>query len=56
VSGTRSIDQYLYLDETGTLDFESRVGESYFGIGTAHYVGDHGKALWSGLQLRTALE
>jgi len=35
------VDHCLYLDETGTLDFEERAGEEYFGIGTAHFEGDH---------------
>lgn len=49
-------DHYLYLDETGTLDFESRPGEAYFGVGTAHFAGDHRDSLWAGHQLRIELE
>jgi hypothetical protein len=49
-------DHYLYLDETGTLDFESRPGEVYFGVGTAHFAGDHRDAIWAGHQLRVGLE
>ncbi len=49
-------DHYLYLDETGTLDFESRPGEAYFGVGTAHFEGDHRDAIWAGHQLRVGLE
>ena len=49
-------DHYLYLDETGTLDFQSRPGEAYFGVGTAHFAGDHRDAIWEGHQLRVALE
>lgn len=49
-------DHYLYLDETGTLDFEARPGECFFGVGTAHFDGDHGAAIWEGHQLRTTLE
>ena len=52
----QSTDHYLYLDETGTLDFEDRPGESYFGIGTAHFEGAHGEALWEGHALRCELE
>lgn len=33
-------DHYLYLDETGTLDFEDRPGEQYFGVGSAYFAGD----------------
>lgn len=49
-------DHYLYLDETGTLDFEDRPGECFFGVGTAHFPGEHGSALWQGHQLRCELE
>lgn len=49
-------DHYLYLDETGTLDFEGRPGERYFGVGTAYFAGHHGDALWAGHQLRVNLE
>lgn len=49
-------DHYLYLDETGTLDFEDRPGEEYFGVGTAHFEGDHRDAIWEGHQLRVGLE
>ncbi|MHB1164334.1 MAG: DUF3800 domain-containing protein [Candidatus Nanopelagicales bacterium] len=49
-------DHYLYLDETGTLDFESRPGEAYFGVGTAHFAGDHRDAIWAGHQLPVNLE
>lgn len=49
-------DQYLYLDETGTLDFETRKGEAYFGVGTAHFEGNHAAALWAGHQMRCELE
>lgn len=50
------VDRYLYLDETGTLDFEGRPGEEFFGVGTAHFEGDHRDAIWEGHQLRIALE
>jgi hypothetical protein len=50
------VDHYLYLDETGTLDFEGRPGEEYFGVGTAHFEGDHRDAIWEGHQLRVGLE
>lgn len=49
-------EKYLYIDETGTLDFESRPGEAYFGIGTACYVGNHQGDIWVGFKLRTELE
>lgn len=49
-------DQFLYLDETGTLDFEARPGEAYFGVGTVHYEGDHASEIWDGHQLRCELE
>lgn len=49
------MDVYLYVDETGTLDYADP-NSPYFGIGTATFVGDHGHALWEGLQLRTSLE
>lgn len=49
-------DHYLYLDETGTLDFEARPGEAFFGVGTAHFAGDHSAEIWDGHQLRTGLE
>lgn len=50
------MDHYLYLDETGTLDFEARPGEEFFGVGTAHYPGEHAQELWQGHQLRCQLE
>ena len=49
-------EHYLYLDETGTLDFEDRPGERFFGVGTAHFVGDHRDAIWDGHRLRLELE
>lgn len=49
-------DHYLYLDESGTLDFEARPGEAFFGVGTAHFVGDHRDSIWAGHQLRIELE
>lgn len=50
------MDHYLYLDETGTLDFEDRPGERFFGVGTAHFAGNHAESLWQGQQLRCELE
>ncbi|WP_234435680.1 DUF3800 domain-containing protein [Streptomyces sp. NRRL F-2747] len=48
---------YMYADETGDLDMSGSPGASrYFGFGTAVFVGDHGHALWEGLQLRCRLE
>jgi hypothetical protein len=49
-------DHYLYVDETGTLDFDAQPGAQYFGVGTAHYPGDHRDAIWAGHQLRVNLE
>lgn len=49
-------DHYLYLDETGTLDFETRPGEAFFGVGTVHYPGNHAAAIWQGHELRCELE
>jgi hypothetical protein len=47
----------MYADETGDLDMTGARGSStYFGFGTAVYSGEHGHALWQGLQLRCALE
>ena len=47
----------MYADETGDLDMSGARGASqYFGFGTAVFTGDHGSALWEGLQLRCALE
>jgi len=48
---------YMYADETGDLDMTGSPGSSaYFGFGTAVFEGDHGRALWDGLQLRCTLE
>ena len=47
---------YIYLDETGTLDFQSQIGDTYFGIGSAHLSGSHPDELWSGHALRMELE
>ena len=47
---------YLYLDETGTLDFESRIGNRYFGIGSAYKRGNHSEILWEGHVHRIELE
>lgn len=47
----------MYADETGDLDMSGASGASrYFGFGTATFTGDHGHALWEGLQLRCQLE
>jgi hypothetical protein len=53
---TAAMDHYLYLDETGTLDFEERPGEAFFGVGTAHFAGAHGDEIWQGHELRCELE
>lgn len=50
------MDHYLYLDETGTLDFDDIPGERYFGVGSATWTGHHGEAIWQGHQLRLDLE
>ena len=50
-------DLYIYADETGDLDMSGSPGSStYFGFGTAVFVGNHGNALWQGLDLRCRLE
>lgn len=50
-------DIYMYADETGDLDMTGARGTStYFGFGTAVFDGEHGRALWEGLQLRCRLE
>lgn len=51
-------DIYLYVDETGNLDYEGaskRGASAYFGFGTAAYRGDHGSELMEGLRLRAAV-
>lgn len=50
------MDHYLYLDETGSVDFDSDNGSAYFAISTAHFASDHRDALWAGLALRLELE
>lgn len=51
-------DVYLYADETGNLDYNSDGVRTshYFGFGTALFSGDHGAALWRGLNLRAQME
>lgn len=50
-------DVFVYADETGNLDLSGGAGASRcFGIGTATWVGDHGRQLWEGVQLRFELE
>ena len=52
-------DYFVYLDESGTLDFGENVakGESvYFGVGSAIYPGEHGDVLWDAHVLRASLE
>jgi hypothetical protein len=50
-------DIYVYADETGDLTMDAPKGASrYFGFGTAVFVGDHGRQLWEGLELRCRLE
>lgn len=48
---------FLYADETGDLDLASSPGTStFFGFGTAAFVGDYGDRLWEGFHLRCELE
>lgn len=52
-------DYFVYLDESGTLDFGENVakGESvYFGVGSATYPGEHSEVLWDAHVLRASLE
>lgn len=51
-------DIYLYADETGNLDYagQGKNGAStYFGFGTAVFTGNHGDALFGGMNLRAQL-
>lgn len=49
-------DLFMYADETGNLDYQDQPGSStYFGVGTALFIGDHGTALGQGLALRAEL-
>jgi len=39
-------DLFMYADETGNPDYQDQPGSStYFGVGTALFIGDHGTAL-----------
>lgn len=52
-------EYYVYLDETGTLDFGPPSSDSespFFGFGSAIFPGEHGDAIWEGHRLRSALE
>src|SRR5699024_10559986 len=52
-------EYFVYLDETGTLDFgppKSSTESPYFGFGSVIYPGEHGDAIWDGHVLRAALE
>ncbi|MEW6875094.1 DUF3800 domain-containing protein [Trueperella pyogenes] len=54
-----SQDYFVYLDETGTLDFDSPKTPSdfpYFGVGSATYIGDHSQENWEAQVLRLSLE
>lgn len=55
-SGEGAVDHFVYLDETGTLDFDDIAGERYFGVGSATWTGHHGEAIWQGHLLRLNLE
>lgn len=45
----------MYVDETGTLDFDDANGSPYFALGTATFEGSHAEVLWDGFQLRCEL-
>lgn len=46
----------MYADETGDLDMSGSPGAStYFGFGTATFVGQHGAEIWDGFELRARL-
>jgi hypothetical protein len=53
-------DVFMYVDETGNLDFDGAAKGSaasiYFGFGSAVFREDHGHHLWDGLTLRARLE
>lgn len=52
-------DYFVYIDETGTLDFREPQTESdspYFGIGSATFKDEHADILWNMLVLRASLE
>lgn len=50
-------DVYVYVDETGDLDFSGNPrASSRFGLGSAVFRGPHGAALAAGLELRCRLE
>ena len=51
-----AMDHYVYLDDTGTLDFDDVAGERCFGVGSATWAGHHGEAIWQGHRLRLELE
>jgi hypothetical protein len=53
----RVTDVYVYVDETGDLDFSGNPRASaHFGLGSAVFRGPHGAALAAGLELRCRLE
>lgn len=52
-------DYFIYLDESGTLDFLEPANETespFFGFGSAMFLGEHRDAIWQGHLLRAALE
>lgn len=52
-------DYFVYMDETGTLDFgppRSPTESPYFGFGSVIFPGEHSAAVWDGHILRAALE
>lgn len=51
-------DIYLYVDETGNLDYDvdgKKGGTRYFGFGSIVFKGAHHTALWAGFDLRVRL-
>lgn len=52
-------DYFVYMDETGTLDFgppRSPTESPYFGFGSVIFPGEHSEAIWDGHVLRASLE
>lgn len=52
-------EYFVYMDETGTLDFgppRSATESPYFGFGSVIFPGEHGDVIWDGHVLRASLE
>lgn len=52
-------DFFVYIDETGTLDFlppRSPTESPYFGFGSATFPGEHQDAIWQAHTLRVSLQ